>query len=90
VRDSEKAAAGLLFVGRHPLPEVARVVAAEWGHCRVGHNSVRHITAVAEYDVAVEVVAPRIRRPLIPDESSEPAGIIGLLGRVPGDGVGGR
>ena len=73
-------AAGLLLVGRHPLPEVARVVAAERLLRRVGLDLAGLLAVVAEDDVAVQVVAAGVRGPLVADEGGELPGLVVLLG----------
>src|SRR5262245_7392352 len=81
VGDGEYAPAGLLFVGGHPLPKIARIVAAERLHRGVGLYLTGPVAAVAVDHVAVQVVAARIRGPLVADEGCEPAGLVVRLRR---------
>ena len=78
----------------HPLPEVDRVVAAERRERRVGLDEDRLRPVSAEDDVAVQVVAARVRGPLEADERREPAGLVvglgGLDDFLPGRAVGAR
>src|SRR5438128_2691573 len=53
--DGKQAAARLVLVGRHPFPEVARVVAPERSHGRVGHDPAGLLAVVPEDDVAVKI-----------------------------------
>ena len=80
MRDGQHAAAGLVLVGGHPLPEVARIVAAERRIGRVGLDAQGLVAAVAVDHVAMQVVALVERGPLVADESGEAAGIVSLLG----------
>src|SRR3990170_3304304 len=82
VGDGEQVAAGLVLIGRHPLPQVARVVAAERLHGRERLDEACSFGSVSEDDVAMQIVAARIRRPLIAYECREPARIIGLFGSL--------
>ena len=83
VSDGKHAAAGLFLIGCHPLPQIAWIVAT--GRQRgVWHDLARFIAIVAEDDISVEIVAAGIRRPLVADERSEPAGVIRFLGRLDG------
>ena len=81
VRDGEDVAAGLLLVRVHPLPELDRVVAAERRVDGERLDLARLVAVVAEDDVAVEVVAAGVRRPLVADEGGEAARVVVLLGR---------
>ncbi len=65
VRDRQHVAAGLVLELGHPPPEVRRIVAAERLHRRVRNDGAGLGRAVAEDDVAVQVVAARVRRPLV-------------------------
>ena len=77
MRNREHLAAGLLLVGRHPLPELLRVD----GVVRRQRNDlVGLVLAVAEDHVPVEIVAVRGAGPLVTDESSEAAGLVVFLG----------
>ena len=73
-------AAGLVLIGLHPFPQIARVVAAEGAHGNEWFDLARLVAIVAENHVSVEVVAAGVRRPLIADERGEMARIIGFLG----------
>ena len=59
-----------------------------------GSTTAGLVAVVAEDDVAVEIVAAGIRRPLVADEGGEPARIVGLFRRLdrflPGGAVGRR
>ena len=80
--DRQHAAAGLVFVVVQPLPEIARIVAAERRRRRIWLDHARLVATVAKDDVAVKVVALVERCPLVADESGEPARIVGLFGRI--------
>ena len=84
VRDGQHLAAGLLLVGGHPLPQVARVVAAERLQRGEGLDLAGLRAVVAEDDVAVEVVAAGVRGPLVADERGEAPGSFAVLGRLDG------
>jgi hypothetical protein len=84
VRDGEHASAGLVLVGRHPLPKVAGVVAAEWRQDRIRHDAARLVAVIPEDHVPVEVVAAGVRRPLVADKGREAAGGVRLLRRLDG------
>ena len=92
VGDGEHAATGLLLVGCHPLPEVARVVAAHRRLRRKRYDLARPLTVVAEDDVAVQIVPACVRGPLVTDESCEPTWLVILLRRrdvvLPGSLIG--
>ena len=93
VRDGQQAAAGLLLVGGHPFPEIARIVAAERREGGVGLDLAGLRAVVAEDHVAVQVVAAGIRGPLVADEGREAPWLIGLFrgldGRLPRRAVAG-
>ena len=72
-------AAGLLLIGGHPLPEVLRVVAAKRRIIVNGSTWRGLVAVVTEDDVAVEVVAAGVRRPLVADECGETAGLVVLF-----------
>src|SRR4029434_1011451 len=74
----------LVFVSLHPLPQVARVVAAQRLDGCVGFDKARLGRVVTENDVAVQVVAAGIRRPFEADEASEAPRIVRLLGCLDG------
>ncbi len=76
VGDGEHLAAGLLFCGSHPFPEVLGVVASERLQRGVGFNEACLHAVLAEDDIAVKVVAARVRGPFKPYERSEPAGVV--------------
>src|SRR6266496_162455 len=57
VRDGEHASTGLVFVSRHPFPQVARIIAAKWGQDGVRHNPARFFAIVAENDIPMQIVA---------------------------------
>ena len=94
VGDGEHVAAGLVLVGRHPLPQVARIVAAERAHRDEGLDAAGLVAVVAEDDVAVQIVAAGVRGPLVADEGGEAARIVRLFRRLdrflPGAAVGRR
>ena len=58
--DGKHVAAGLVLVGCQPLPEVARIVAAERRHRDEGLDPTGLVAIVAEDDVAVQIVAAGI------------------------------
>src|SRR4029434_3481710 len=74
----------LVFVSLHPLPQVARVVAAQGLYGCVGFDKARLGRVVTENDVAMQVVAAGVRRPFEADEGGETARIIRLLGCLHG------
>ena len=82
VGEREHVAAGLLLVSGHPLPEIARVVAAErlLRGVRLGAEGL--VRVVAEDDVAMEVVSGGDRGPLEADEGREAARIVRPFGRL--------
>ena len=92
MRDGEHFAAGLLLGRRHPFPQLDRVVAAQRRQRgeRLDQAGLRAVAA--EDDVAMQVVAARIRRPLVADERGESAGLVvrlgGLDGLLPGVSIG--
>src|SRR4029079_1526614 len=94
VGDGEHAAAGLALVGFHPLPQLDGIIAAERRRDRERLDLHRLVTAVAEDDIAMEVVASRVRGPLKADEGREAAGVIVVLRRgdgfMPGTSIGPR
>src|SRR6266403_423876 len=57
VRDREHVAAGLLLIGGHPLPEIARVVAAARLLGGVRLNPAGLLPVVAKDDVALQIVS---------------------------------
>ena len=81
--DRKHAAAGLVLIAGHPLPQVAWIVASR-RQSGVRNDLTRPVAIVAENDVAVQIVAAGIRGPLIADEGREPARLIGLLRRLDG------
>jgi hypothetical protein len=93
VGDGEHPPGGLLLVRLHPLPEIARVVAAQGLEGGVGLHEARLETAVPKDHHPVQVVAGGVRRPLVADEGGELIGLVVLLGGVdrqlPGRAVGG-
>src|ERR1700756_3072882 len=80
VRYGQHSPVRLVFVSLHPLPQVARVVAAQGLYGCVGFDKARLGRVVAENDIAVQVVAAGIRRPLEADEGGESAWIVRILG----------
>ena len=60
VSESQHLAASFLLVLSHPLPEVARIVAALRLLCRVRFDHARFVTVIAKEDIAVQVVATGI------------------------------
>jgi hypothetical protein len=94
VRDCQHVSAGLRLVVGHPLPELFRVVAAQRLLGGEGLDPAGAVAGVTEDHVPVKVVAAGVRRPLVADERREPAGLVGLLGRLdrlrPGAPVGRR
>ena len=80
VRDREHAAARLLLVGVHPLPQVDRIVAAVRGVHGERLDLPGLVAVVTEDDVAVEVVPAGVRRPLVADEGGEAARLVVMLG----------
>ena len=94
VRQSEDLGAGLFLAHRHPLPEVARIGAAERRLGGEGLDQAGLRAIVAPDHVAMKIVAAGIRGPFITDERGEAARIVGLFRRLdrlaPGAAVGGR
>ena len=94
VREREDFGAGLFFGHRHPLPQVARIGAAERRQRRVRLDQAGFGAAVAPDDIAMKVVAAGIRGPLVADEGGETAGLVRLVRRLdrlaPGAAIGGR
>lgn len=84
VRDGQHVAARLLLGRGHPLPEILGIVAAERFLSGVRLDQARLRAVLAEDDVAVQVVAARVRGPLEADEGREPPRIVELLGRLDG------
>ena len=80
--ESEHVASGLLFEGRHPFPQVARIVTAQRFLRGVRFDLPGPESVFPEDDVAMQVVSASSRRPLIADESGEAAGIIRLVGSL--------
>ena len=68
VGDREDVAAGLVFIGLEDFPQILGVVAAERLDRRVRLDLPRLVGAVAEDDDAVQIVAARVRGPLVADE----------------------
>ena len=79
---------------RHPLPQVARIGAAERRQRREGLDQAGLRAVVAPDDVAMKIVAAGVRGPLIADEGGETARLVGLFRRLdglaPGAAIGGR
>ena len=94
VREREDFGAGLFLGRRHPLPQVARIRAAERRQRRVRLDQRGLGAAVAPDDIAMQIVSAGVRGPLIADEGGEAAGLVRLLRRLdglaPGAAVGGR
>src|ERR1700693_3264261 len=74
-------ATGFFLVPTHPLPQIARIVAAERLLCRIRFNEAGLASIVAKDDVSVKVVPASVRSPLVADERGKAAGIIGLIRR---------
>ena len=82
VRNRQHLAAGVLFVGGHPFPELGRILGLESRQRQAGQ---RAISAVAEDDVSVQVVAAvRVDRPFVCNERRELARLVEVLGRLDG------
>src|SRR6185503_458099 len=79
VRDGQYAAAGLLFVGVHPFPQLDRIVAAERRIDREGLDLARLVAVVAEDDIAVQVIAAGVRGPLVTDEGGDATRVIEMF-----------
>ena len=77
VGDGQQLPVGFLFILRHPLPEVLRVLADE---TREGDHLVGLVRCIAIHHNPVQVVAAGIGRPLIADEGGETSRLIVLLG----------
>ena len=81
------------YVG-HPLPQVARIVAAERRQRGERLDQARLRAVVAEDDVAMKIVAAGVRGPLVADERGEAARLVGLVRRLdrlaPGAAIGRR
>src|SRR5262245_20188045 len=65
VGDGQHAATGLLLIGGHPLPQVARIVAALRLHRNQRLNSAGAQAVVPKNDVAMQVVPASVRGPLV-------------------------
>ena len=85
VRDGEHAAAGFLFVGVHPFPQVDGIGAAQRRDAGERLDLAGAVAVVAEDDVAMQVVALVERGPLVADEGGEAARLVVVLGG--GDGL---
>ncbi len=79
MRDGQHAAAGLLFVGVHPFPQLDRIVAAQRRIDGERLDLAGLVAVVAEDDVAMQVVAVGVRGPLVADEGGEAARIVVVL-----------
>ena len=79
MRDGQHAAAGLLFVGVHPFPQLDRIVAAVRRIDGERLDLARLVAIVAEDDIAMQVVAAGVRGPLVADEGGEAAGLVEML-----------
>jgi hypothetical protein len=79
VRNGEQFAAGLFFVRGHPLPQVARIVAAQRLLRGERLDPARLVTVVPEDHVAVQVVPSGVRGPLEADEGGKSTRVVGLL-----------
>src|SRR5439155_19564287 len=94
VRQRKNFGAGFFLTHRHPFPEIARIGAAERRLRGEGFDEARLGAVVTPYDIAMKVVAGRIRGPLVTDESGEAARFItlirGLDGFAPGAPIGRR
>ena len=94
VGDREHLAARLLLVGRHPLPQVPRVVAPVRLVDGERLDPARLRAVVPEDHVAMQVVAAGVRGPLVADERGEAARVVRLVRRLdglaPGRAVGRR
>ena len=77
--ESEHVAAGFLFEGRHPFPQVARIVTAERFLRGVRFDLAGPEPVLPEDDIAMKVVSAGVRSPLIADESGEAAWVIRLV-----------
>src|SRR6186713_2252855 len=92
VRQRKNFSAGFLLDHRHPFPEVAGVWTAERRQRSERFDETSLCSVVAPNDIAMKVVAPGIRGPLIADESREAAGFIGFFGGLdrfaPGAAIG--
>jgi hypothetical protein len=76
VRDRQQVVARLAL-NIHPVPKVRRVHRIE-----CSERLLRHVLAVLEEDVAVEVHVVRHRRPLVRAEGRELAGLVGFFGEL--------
>ena len=94
VRDRQHLAAGLGFVGFHPLPQLARVGAAGRAVGDEGLDLAGLVAVVTEDHIAMQVVALHQRSPLVADEGGELAGLVGFFrgldDALPGRDVAGR
>ena len=82
VGDGQRRAAGRPLVVLEPFVEVERVGGADRRLGGDRHDLARPLGAVAEDDVAVQVVAGDERGPLEADDGGEGAGVVELLGSV--------
>ena len=93
VRQGEHFAAGFFFGGSHPFPQVARIVAAERRIDRERLDQARALAVLTKDDVAMQVVAAGVRRPLEADEGRKSARLVGVVrgfdGFAPGAAIGG-
>jgi hypothetical protein len=77
VRYGQYASAGFLLVGGKLFPEVLRFIAVERGE----RPDLKDLVAVvSEYDIPVEIVAARHRRPLVTVKGGEPTGLVVGIG----------
>ena len=76
MRNGEKRPSGLVLPRLHPFPQIFRVLALLG---RERQHLVGQRLSVAVDDVAMEVVARVVARPLVADESREPARLIVFL-----------
>ena len=94
VGDGEHAAAGLLLVGAHPFPQLARDCRCRGRRHGKRLDLARLVAVVAEDDIAVQVVAAGVRGPLVADEGGEAARLVVLLRGgdrlLPGAAIGAR
>ena len=82
--DGQHLAAGLVLVCLHPVPQVARVVAALRLQRGVRLHHAGPLTVIAVNQNPVEIVAASVRCPLPADKGGELAGLVVLLGRIDG------
>src|SRR5215471_176125 len=79
VSNCQHFAAGLLFCGGHPLPEILWVITSERFHRGERLDETGLVAILEKNNISMEVVSACVRRPLESDKSGEPPGIVKFL-----------